>query len=121
MRIYWKHIDNWSEEDMHIFLRCDEFSLEDTLKLLALTKKVDYVRAASDPIAPSMKYCYSEFVLGSVTCQCRMVGWHQQLDGHEFEQALGIGDGQGSLAWKPGVLQSMGWQRVGHNWSTELN
>ena len=64
MRIYWKHIDNWSEEDMHIFLRCDEFSLEDTLKLLALTKKVDYVRAASDPIAPSMKYCYSEFVLG---------------------------------------------------------
>ena len=27
-----------------------------------------------------------------------MVGWHHQLDGHEFEQALGIGDGQGSLA-----------------------
>ena len=27
-----------------------------------------------------------------------MVGWHHQLDGHEFEQALGDGDGQGSLA-----------------------
>ena len=27
-----------------------------------------------------------------------MVGWHQQLDGHEFEQASGVGDGQGSLA-----------------------
>ena len=27
-----------------------------------------------------------------------MVGWHHQLDGHEFEQALGIGDGQGNLA-----------------------
>jgi len=27
-----------------------------------------------------------------------MVGWHQQLDGHEFEQALGIGDEQESLA-----------------------
>ena len=26
-----------------------------------------------------------------------MVGWHHQLDGHEFEQALGIGDGQGGL------------------------
>ena len=26
-----------------------------------------------------------------------MVGWHHQLDGHEFEQALGVGDGQGSL------------------------
>ena len=28
----------------------------------------------------------------------KMVGWHQQFDGHEFEQALGVGDGQGSLA-----------------------
>ena len=27
-----------------------------------------------------------------------MVGWHHQLDGHESEQALGVGDGQGSLA-----------------------
>ena len=27
-----------------------------------------------------------------------MVGWHHQLDGHEFEQALRVGDGQGSLA-----------------------
>ena len=26
-----------------------------------------------------------------------MVAWHYQLDGHEFEQALGVGDGQGSL------------------------
>ena len=26
-----------------------------------------------------------------------MVGWHHQLNGHEFEQALGAGDGQGSL------------------------
>ena len=23
-----------------------------------------------------------------------MVGWHHQLNGHEFEQALGVGDGQ---------------------------
>ena len=27
-----------------------------------------------------------------------MVGWHHQLDGHEFEQPPGVGDGQGSLA-----------------------
>ena len=27
-----------------------------------------------------------------------MVGWHHRLDGYEFEQALGIGDGQESLA-----------------------
>ena len=27
-----------------------------------------------------------------------MVGWHHQLNGHEFEQAPGVGDGQESLA-----------------------
>ena len=27
----------------------------------------------------------------------RIVGWHQRLDEHEFEQAPGVGDGQGSL------------------------
>ena len=26
------------------------------------------------------------------------VGWHHRLNGHEFEQAPGVGDGQGSLA-----------------------
>ena len=40
-----------------------------------------------------------------------MVGWHHRLSGHEFEQALGVGDGQGSLT----CLQSMGSQRVRHN------
>ena len=27
-----------------------------------------------------------------------MVGWHHRLDGHEFGQAWGVGDGQGGLA-----------------------
>ena len=39
-----------------------------------------------------------------------MVGWHHQLDGHEFEQAPGVGDGQGSL-----VCCSPWGHRVGHN------
>ena len=26
-----------------------------------------------------------------------MIGWHHQLNGHEFEQAPGVGDGQGGL------------------------
>ena len=26
-----------------------------------------------------------------------MVGWHHRCDGHEFEKAPGVGDGQGSL------------------------
>ena len=32
------------------------------------------------------------------TTEDKMVGCHHQLNGHDFEQALGVGDGQGSLA-----------------------
>ena len=42
----------------------------------------------------------------------KMVEWHQWLNEHEFEQAPG--DGR-----KPGLLQSMGSQRVRHNRVTE--
>ena len=49
----------------------------------------------------------------------KMVGWHYQLDGHKFEQALGVGDGQGSLAccspWGHKELDTTEWL----NW-TEL-
>ena len=41
-----------------------------------------------------------------------MVGWHHLLDGPEFEQAPGDSKG-------PGVLQSMGSQRVRHDLATE--
>ena len=37
-----------------------------------------------------------------------MAGWPHQLSGHEFDQAPGVGDGQGSL-------QSVGLQRDRHN------
>ena len=33
------------------------------------------------------------------TTEDEMVGWHHRLDGHEFEQVLGVNDGQGSLVW----------------------
>ena len=40
-----------------------------------------------------------------------MVGWHHRLDGHEFEQAPGIDDGQGILAcFTHGVAKS--WTRL---------
>ena len=32
------------------------------------------------------------------TIEDKMFGWHHQLNGHEFEQALGASDGQGGLA-----------------------
>ena len=34
-----------------------------------------------------------------VTTEDEMVGWHHWLDGHDFELALGVGDGQGSLSY----------------------
>ena len=46
----------------------------------------------------------------------KMVGWHHWLNGHEFEQALGVGDGQGSLS-----CRSPWGHRVGHDWATEVN
>ena len=33
------------------------------------------------------------------TTEDETAGWHQQLDGHEFEQAPGVGGGQGSLSY----------------------
>ena len=45
-----------------------------------------------------------------MTTEDEMVGWHHRLDGHEFEQVLSIGDGQGSLA----CCRPWGC-RVGHN------
>ena len=42
------------------------------------------------------------------------VGWHHQLNGHEFEQTPGD-----SETGKPGMLQSMELQRVGHDLVTE--
>ena len=44
-----------------------------------------------------------------------MVGWHHRLYGREFEQALGVCDGQGSLA-----CCSPWGCRVRHNGVTEL-
>ena len=47
-----------------------------------------------------------------------IVGWHHRLNGQEFEQALGVGDGQGSLVWGS---PWMGLQRARNDWATELS
>ena len=45
-----------------------------------------------------------------------MAVWHHRLDAHEFRWTLGVGDGQGGLAY----CDSWGC-RVRHDWATELN
>ena len=54
------------------------------------------------------------------TTEDEMVGWHHWLNGHESEQAPGVGDGQGGLAWcSPwGHKESDMSERL--NWLTEL-
>ena len=48
--------------------------------------------------------------------QNEMVGWHHQLNGHEFKQALGVGDGQGSLTccspWGCSLTQLSKWTEL---------
>ena len=44
-----------------------------------------------------------------------MVGGHHRLDGHEFEHALGVGDGQGNLACRSP------WGRKGSDTTERLN
>ena len=50
------------------------------------------------------------------TTEDQMVGWHHWLTGHEFEQAPGVGDGQGSLA-----CYSPWGRKESDAWVTELN
>ena len=50
------------------------------------------------------------------TTENEMVGWHHRLNRHEFEQAVGAGDGQRRL-----VCCSPWGSRVRHDWATELN
>ena len=54
------------------------------------------------------------------TTEDGMVGWYNQLDGHEFEQTPGIGDGQGSLA----CCSPWSWKEsdtTKSNWTEKLN
>ena len=45
------------------------------------------------------------------------VGWHQVLNGHDFEQTLGDGEGQGSLAF----FSPCGHKEVRHELATAVN
>ena len=55
-----------------------------------------------------------------------MVGWHHWLDGHVFEQAPGVGDGQGSLVccspWcckESDTTEPLNWTDRGEDWEME--
>ena len=82
-----------------------EYSLEGRMLKLKL-QYFGHVMQKTDSLEKTLMLGKTE----GGTTEDEMVGWHHQLDGHEFEQALGVGDGQGSLA----CCSPWGSQRVGH-------
>ena len=54
----------------------------------------DILKSASQPLSHYRLLVIAE----PIREWTNKLGWHHQLDGHEFEQALGVGDGQGGLA-----------------------
>ena len=78
-----------------------EISPEYSLEGLMLTQKLQYFghlmqRTDSLEKNPDAGRDWRQEEKG--VTEDEMVGWHHRLYGHEFEQALGVSDGQGSLA-----------------------
>ena len=96
-----------------------EISPECSLKELMLKLKLQYFghqMRRADSLEKTLMLGKIESGRRRGRQRMRLVGWHHQLDGHEFEQALGVGDGQGSLA-----CCSPWGCRDRHHWETELN
>ena len=74
-----------------------EISPEYSLEGLMLKLKLQYFGHLMQRTDSLGKILMLEKIEGRMT-EDEMVGWHHQLDGHEFEQVPGAGDGQGSLA-----------------------
>ena len=91
-----------------------EYSLEELMLKLKL-QNFGHLMRRTDSLEKTL-------MLGKIwrwekgTIEVEMFGWLHQFDGHEFEQAPGVGWWTG----KPGVLQSMGLQRVRRDCVTEL-
>ena len=79
-----------------------EISLEYSLEGLMLKLKFQYFghpMRRTDSLEKSLMLGKMEGGRGRGRAdRGEMVGWHHQLNGHEFKQAPGVGDGQGSLA-----------------------
>ena len=106
----------WTARSNHSIIRkiSPEFSLEG-LKLKLKLQYFGYLMWRTDSLEKTL-------MLGKTEGRRRRRQWRMRwLDGasmrHELEQAPGVSDQQGSQVG----LQSMGSQRVRHNWLTDLN
>ena len=86
-----------------------EISLEYSLKGLMLKLKFPYfghLMRRTDSLEKTLML--ERLKVREGVTEDEMVGWHHQRDGLEFEQALGVGDGQGSLV----SCSPWGWTRL---------
>ena len=74
-----------------------EYSLEGLLLKLKL-QYLDHLMQRTDSLEKTLMLGKDGKQEEKGTTEDEMVGWHHQLNGHKFEQALGVGDGQRSLA-----------------------
>ena len=77
-----------------------EISPEYSLKGLMLNLKLQYfghLMRRTDSLEKPLMLGKIEGGRRRGTTDDEMVGWHHRLNGHEFEQAPGVGDGQGGL------------------------
>ena len=70
-----------------------EYSLEGLMLKLKL-QYVGHLIRRTDSLEKTLMLGKTE---GRRITEDEMVGWHHRLDGHEFEQTPGVGDGKGSL------------------------
>ena len=95
-----KTLETWTAERSNQSI-LKEISPEYLLEELMLKLKLQYF----DYLVESANSLEKTLMLGKIEGRRRrrteneMVGWHHQLDGHEFEQAPGDGDGQGCSLW----------------------
>ena len=72
-----------------------EYSLEG-LKLNLKVQSFSHLMRRTDSLEKTLRERLK--VGGEGMTEDEMVGWHHQLNGHEFESTPGVGDGQGGLA-----------------------
>ena len=78
-----------------------EINPEDSLEGLMLKLKLQYfghLMRKADSLEKTLMLGKTAGGRRWETIEDERVGWHHRLNGHEFEQALGVGDGQGGLA-----------------------
>ena len=74
-----------------------EYSLEGLMLKLKL-QYFDHVMWRAESLEKTLMLGKTEGRKEKETTEDEMVGWHHWIDGHEFEEALGVGDEQGNLS-----------------------